>query len=40
MLFFSHHTFDGRLYEIVDLDGRVVHTVTLDSLIASWEAMP
>ena len=40
VLFFSHHTSDGRLYEIVDLDGRVVHTVTLDSLVASWEAMP
>ena len=39
VLFFSHHTTDGRLYEIVDLDGRVVHTVTIDSLVASWEAM-
>ena len=39
VLFFSHHTPDGRLYEIVDLDGRVVHTVTIDSLIASWETM-
>jgi hypothetical protein len=37
VLFFSHHTTDGRLYEIVDTDGRVVHTVTLDSLITSWE---
>jgi hypothetical protein len=39
VLFFSHHTTDGRLYEIVDLDGTVVHTVTLESLAASWEAM-
>ena len=37
VLFFSHHTTDGRLYEIVDLDGNIVHTVTLDSLVASWE---
>lgn len=37
VLFFSHHTTDGRLYEIVDLDGTVLHTVTLDSLIATWE---
>ena len=39
VLFFSHHTDDGRLYEIVDLDGRVLHTVTIDSLIESWETM-
>lgn len=38
VLFFSHHTSDGRLYEIVDLDGNVLHTVTLDSLVASWES--
>jgi hypothetical protein len=38
VLFFSHHTTDGRLYEIVELDGTVVHTVTIDSLLASWEA--
>jgi hypothetical protein len=37
VLFFSHHTDDGRLYEIVDLDGNVVATVTIDSLVASWE---
>jgi hypothetical protein len=37
VLFFSHHTPDGRLYEIVDEDGAVVHTVTVDSLIESWE---
>jgi hypothetical protein len=37
VLFFSHHTNDGRLYEIVDDDGNVVSTVTIDSLIAMWE---
>ena len=39
-MFFSHHTTDGRLYEIVDTDGTVVHTVTLDSMVAAWEARP
>lgn len=38
VLFFSHHSPDGRLYEIVDDDGDVVSTVTIDSLAASWEA--
>lgn len=37
VLFFSHHSPDGRLYEIVDLEGRVLSTVTIDSLIAMWE---
>ena len=38
VVFFSHHTTDGRLYEMVDDDGAVVHTVTLDSLVATWES--
>jgi hypothetical protein len=37
VLFFSHHTTDGRLYEIVDDDNTVMHTVTIDSLVDSWE---
>jgi len=37
VLFFSHHTDDGRLYEIVDDDGNVVSTVTIDSLVAAWD---
>ncbi len=37
VLFFSHHSPDGRLYEIVDDDRNVVSTVTIDSLIAMWE---
>ena len=36
VLFFSHHTDDGRLYEIVDEDGNVISTVTIDSLIEGW----
>jgi hypothetical protein len=38
VLFFSHHSDDGRLYEIVDDAGNVVSTVTIDSLIAMWES--
>ena len=37
VLFFSHHSPDGRLYEIVDEDCTVVSTVTIDSLVAMWE---
>ena len=39
VVFFSHHSDDGRLYDIVDLDGTVLSTVTIDSLVASWEGM-
>ena len=38
VVFFSHHSPDVRLYETVDLDGNVVSTVTIDSLIAMWES--
>lgn len=38
LLFFSHHTPDGRLYEIVDDDGAEISVVTIDSLIAAWES--
>ena len=38
VLFFSHHSPDGRLYEIIDEDRNVVSTVTIDSLVAMWEA--
>lgn len=38
VVFFSHHSPDGRLYEIVDPDGTVVSTVTIDSLVAMWES--
>ncbi len=37
VVFFSHHSPDGRLYEIVDEAGGVRATVTIDSLIAMWE---
>ena len=38
LVFYSHHTTDGRLYELVDEDGKVIHTVSLDEMIDSWEA--
>lgn len=38
LVFYSHHTTDGRLYELVDDDGNVLHVVTLDDLVNSWEA--
>ena len=38
IVFYSHHTTDGRLYELVDDDGNVIYVVTLDDLITSWEA--
>ena len=37
LVFYSHHTADGRLYEIVDHDGRPVSVVTIDSLLETWE---
>jgi hypothetical protein len=38
LIFFSHHTTDGRLYESLDEQGRVERVVTLDSLIDAWES--
>ena len=37
VIFSSHHTTDGRLYELVDDGGNVIHTVTIDEIIDSWE---
>lgn len=37
VVFYSHHTTDGRLYEVVDDAGQPVATVTMDSLITTWE---
>lgn len=38
LVFYSHHTTDGRLYELVDENGDVIHVVTLDDMVRSWEA--
>ena len=37
VVFYSHHTTDGRLYETIDEHGEVRGTVMLDDLIAMWE---
>jgi hypothetical protein len=37
VVFYSHHTTDGALYEIVAEDGAVRGVVTIDSLIETWE---
>jgi hypothetical protein len=39
VVFFSHHSDDGRLYEMLDEQGDVELTVTVESLAASWDAM-
>ena len=38
LIFYSHHTTDGRMYELLGDDHEVVHTVTLDEMIETWEA--
>ncbi len=38
VVFFGHHTTDGRLYDLVDEGGNVLTTVTVDSLVAAWNA--
>ena len=38
VIFFSHHTTDGSLYEIVDAHQNPVSVVTIDSLVTMWEA--
>jgi hypothetical protein len=37
-VFYSHHTTDGRLYELVDGAGGNVAVVTLDDLVDAWES--
>ena len=37
LIFYGHHTTDGRMYELLDDDLEVVHTVTLDEMIETWE---
>ena len=36
LVLYSHHAPDGRMYELVDLDGRVTETVTIDSMLKAW----
>lgn len=36
-VFFGNHASDGRLYEILDEEGKVVVDVTMESLLADWK---
>ena len=38
LVFYGHHTTDGRLYDLVDERGNTFTTVTIDSLVAAWES--
>ena len=38
LVFYSHHTDDGSLYELVDEKGEVIYVVTLDGLADAWES--
>ena len=38
LVFYSHHTDDGSLYELVDEKGEVIYVVTLDDLADAWES--
>lgn len=38
LVYYGHHTTDGRLYELVDANGNALLTVTLDSLVEAFEA--
>ncbi|MDH3704629.1 MAG: hypothetical protein OES57_01085 [Acidimicrobiia bacterium] len=40
LVFYSHHAPDGRLYELVDPDGRPVAVVSIESLLDTWENRP
>ncbi len=37
LIFYGHHTTDGRMYELLDDDMKVIHIVTLDEMIETWE---
>ncbi len=38
LVFFGNHAADGRLYEILDEDMKVVADVTMETLVADWKA--
>ena len=38
LVFYSHHSPDGRMYEILGDDLEVLHVVTLDEMISNWES--
>jgi hypothetical protein len=38
IVFFGNHCRDGVLYEILDEDGKVVADITIEGLVADWNA--
>ncbi len=38
LVFFGNHSRDGRLYEITDEAGKFIADVTMESLVADWQA--
>jgi hypothetical protein len=38
LVFFGNHSSDGRLYEINDEAGKFIADVTMESLVADWQA--
>ena len=36
LVLYSHQAIDGRMYELVDLEGRVTDIVTIESMLKSW----
>ena len=38
LIFYSHHCPDGRMYELLDDDLKVLTVVTMDDMIEGWEA--
>ena len=36
--FFGNHCTDGRLYEVLDEDGKLIVDVTIETLVADWTA--
>jgi hypothetical protein len=37
LIYYGHHTSDGRMYELLGDDLEVVHVVTIDEMIDTWE---
>jgi hypothetical protein len=38
MAFYGNHSNDGRLYELLDEDGKLLLDVTMETLVADWKA--
>jgi len=38
IVFFANHSGDGRLYELIDEQGKLLLDVTMEALVADWKA--